>query len=39
MSKGYGGGYGYGRGGYSGTDVAMGMLAGAALGSTLGYAW
>ncbi len=32
------GGYGYG-GGYSGGDLALGMLAGAAIGSTLGYAW
>ena len=36
-----GGGYygGYGRGGYSGGDLALGMLAGAAIGTSLGYAW
>ena len=33
-----GGGYG-GRPGYSGSDLALGMLAGAAVGGTLGWAW
>ncbi|RNA20637.1 hypothetical protein BpHYR1_044832, partial [Brachionus plicatilis] len=33
------GGGSYGRGGYSGSDLALGMIAGAAIGTSLGWGW